>query len=186
MSRPPSVDLVFYRDVLAEGNTQKDTLRYAQVRYHPFMEDDLTLLTAPEVADVLRLNHQVVQRKLQAGEIPAYRIGREWRVKKIDLIEWLEQHSNRRLPKTTRQRTLASFFGPDGRLTKIPDRRGKREEVLREVVKVLEPARIYAERDLNAVLRRFHDDVAWLRRELVSMKLLVRTRNGIYKRTGTD
>ena len=42
----------------------------------------------------------------------------------------------------------------------------------------------YAERDVNAVLRRFHDDVATLRRELVMNKLLVRTTNGVYKKTG--
>ncbi len=145
------------------------------------MDDDLNLLTANEVADVLRLNHQVVQRKLQAGEIPAYRIGREWRVKKIDLVAWLEQHSNRK-PRSARAKTVAPFLTPEGKLTKIPERRGKREEVLRELVKGFEPARTYPEREVNEILRRAHDDVAWLRRELVSMKLLVRTRKGIYKR----
>src|SRR4051812_36576012 len=55
---------------------------------------DLVLYTANEVADLLRLHHQVVQRKLQAGEIPGYRIGREWRVERTQLLAWLEQHSN--------------------------------------------------------------------------------------------
>ena len=30
----------------------------------------IVLYTASEVAELLRLNHQVVQRKLQAGDIP--------------------------------------------------------------------------------------------------------------------
>ena len=34
------------------------------------MGDDLTFYTAAEVADLLRLHLQVVQRKLQAGEMP--------------------------------------------------------------------------------------------------------------------
>jgi hypothetical protein len=41
------------------------------------------------------------------------------------------------------------------------------------------------ERELNAVLRRFHDDVATLRRELVGARLVVRTTDGVYKRAST-
>jgi excisionase family DNA binding protein len=63
--------------------------------------EDPQFYTSAEVADLLRMNHQVVQRKLQAGEIPAYRIGREWRVERAQLMEWLESHSNRRRPGGT-------------------------------------------------------------------------------------
>jgi excisionase family DNA binding protein len=141
------------------------------------MSGELRLYTAAEVADVLRLNQQVVQRKLQAGEIPGYRIGREWRVEHAQLLAWLETHSNQR-------DALDSWFTADGRLTRLPSQRAKRERVLQRIVKSIEPARTYKERDLNAVLRRFHDDVAALRRELVAEKLLVRTPDGVYKRTG--
>src|SRR5438552_3259688 len=50
----------------------------------------IVLYTAAEVAEILRLHPQVVQRKLQAGEIPGYRIGREWRVGEQQLKDWLE------------------------------------------------------------------------------------------------
>ena len=50
---------------------------------------DLTFYTAAEVAEMLRLNHQVVLRKLQAGEIPGYKIGKEWRIEKGRLLGWL-------------------------------------------------------------------------------------------------
>jgi excisionase family DNA binding protein len=53
----------------------------------------IVLYTASEVAELLRLNHQVVQRKLQAGDIPGYRIGRDWRVEQSQLMDWLEKHS---------------------------------------------------------------------------------------------
>ena len=139
----------------------------------------LVLYTAAEVADVLRLNHQVVQRKLQAGEIPGYRIGREWRVEEGQLREWLESHSNQRARDAT-----SSFFTPDGRLTSLPASRQKRAAVLRRLVQAFEPERTYRERDVNAVIRRFHDDVATIRRELISAKLLLRTPEGVYKRTG--
>ncbi len=139
----------------------------------------LVLYTAAEVADVLRLNHQVVQRKLQAGEIPGYRIGREWRVEEDQLLSWLERHSNQRPVEPT-----AAFFSSDGRLKSLPSSRQKREGVLGRLVTAFEPDRTYTEREVNSVIRGFHDDVATIRRELISSKLLVRTPAGIYKRTG--
>ena len=142
------------------------------------MTTDLTLYTAAEVADVLRLNHQVVQRKLQSGEIPGYRIGKEWRVEKSQLLEWLEDHSNRRDHLTD------PFFNRDGRLKAIPASHTKRDAVLKRLITEFDQNRTYKEAEVNATLRRFHDDVATLRREMVSAGLLVRTTRGIYKRTG--
>lgn len=139
------------------------------------MSDDIVLYTAAEVAELLRLNHQVVQRKLQAGEIPAYRIGREWRVEKAQLLEWLERHSNQRDP-------LDAHFDPDGRLRVLPSKQGQRRAVLERVAATLAPDRTWTEIELNAELRRVHDDVAALRRQMVEHKLLVRTPDGIYKR----
>lgn len=146
------------------------------------MDEPLTLYTAAEVAELLRMNHQVVQRKLQAGEIPGYRIGRDWRVDRAQLMAWLERHSNQRTPKTKDERVLDTFFDAAGKLRSIPAQRGKRTVILRKLAEALEPDRTYRERELNAVLRRFHDDVASIRREMVAEKLLVRTRDGVYKR----
>jgi excisionase family DNA binding protein len=138
---------------------------------------EIHLYTAAEVADLLRLNPQVVQRKLQAGEIPGYRIGREWRVDRDQLRTWLESRSNQR-------NETDNWFTPAGRLKRLPAQRAKRDKVLRRIVQAVQPNRTYPERELNVVLRAFHDDVAAIRRELVATKLLVRTTNGIYKRTG--
>lgn len=147
------------------------------------MSVELRLYTSAEVADLLRLNPQVVQRKLQAGEIPGYRIGREWRVEHAQLMDWLERHSNQRTPRTPEQKVLETFF-VDGRLTHIPTQRSKRDIVLRRLAEELDPRKTYPERALNAILGRFHEDVAWLRREMVATKLLVRTKDGVYKRAG--
>ena len=141
------------------------------------MSGEIHLYTAAEVADVLRLNPQVVQRKLQAGEIPGYRIGREWRVEREQLRAWLETKSNAR-------DETDNWFSADGRLKKLPAQRAKRDKVLRRLVLSIEPNRTYRESELNAVLRRFHDDVASIRREMVAAKLLIRSTDGVYKRTG--
>jgi excisionase family DNA binding protein len=148
------------------------------------MMADLVFYTSAEVAQLLRLHPQVVQRKLQAGAIPGYRIGREWRVERKQLTAWLEQHSNQRL-RTPETRTVENFFTADGRLRAIPAQRSKRTVVLDRLVAEFEPSRSYAEREVNTILRRFHDDVATIRRELIASKKLVRTKSGIYKRAGS-
>lgn len=143
------------------------------------MDADLIFYTAAEVADLLRLNHQVVQRKLQAGEIPAYKIGREWRVEQAQLLEWLATHSNQRAPNAE----TAPFFDTAGKLRALPAARRKRELVLGRLAEEFARDRTYREREVNEILRRFHDDVATIRRELIASKLLVRSRDGVYKRT---
>lgn len=148
----------------------RSTFNYVSV-----VSDELVLYTAAEVAEVLRLNHQVVQRKLQAGEIPGYRIGREWRVERTQLLAWLERHSNQR------RDPVAVWFDEHGRLTSLPAKRSLRGPVLARLAEAFEPTRSYKEQEVNEVLRRFHDDVASLRREMVAEKLFVRTRNGVYK-----
>lgn len=139
-------------------------------------EADLVLYTSAEVADLLKMNHQVIQRKLQAGEIPGYRIGREWRVERGQLLAWLEARSNRRVDPADH------WFGSDGRLKSLPAKRSLRRPVLERMAAGFAPDRHYREEEVNQALRRFHDDVASLRREMVAEKLFVRTRNGVYKR----
>lgn len=140
------------------------------------MPDELTFYTAEEVADLLRLNHQVVQRKLQAGEIPGYKLGREWRVERVQLLEWLDRFSNQR------QRPLVErWFDKSGRLKAIPTQRSKRRAVLERLVELFERDRDYNEREVNAILREVHEDVAFLRREFIGEGLMTRQR-GVYRR----
>jgi hypothetical protein len=70
-----------------------------------------------------------------------------------------------------------------GRLREVPIKRAKRLVVLERLALEFEPGVRYAERDVNEILRRFHDDHASLRRFLVDEGLLSRER-GQYWRTG--
>lgn len=45
-------------------------------------DDDEDLLTAPEAAAYLRVGVDWVRRQCSAGEIPARKLGRDWRVKR--------------------------------------------------------------------------------------------------------
>lgn len=85
-------------------------------------------------------------------------------------------------PDRTRAAVLRAFLR-DGRLLRIPASRTKRRMVLEYLVAAFEPGRRYPEREVDAVLRAWHDDHAALRRYLVDEALMSRA-NGEYWRTG--
>ena len=74
-------------------------------------------------------------------------------------------------------------FLREGRLVSIPSVRSKRLVVLDHVAKVFEPGVRYEEREVDALLRVFHDDHAALRRHLVDEDFLSREA-GVYWRSG--
>jgi hypothetical protein len=81
-------------------------------------------------------------------------------------------------------RVLRSFVR-DGRLASIPAARSKRLVVLDYIVQEFEPGRRYTEHEVNAVLARWHDDIASLRRYLVDEEFLQRDNGGrAYWRAG--
>lgn len=87
------------------------------------------------------------------------------------------------LGATADQAEVLRNFLVDGRLTQMPAARGKRLRVLDFLAGQFDPGRVYPERDVNAILSRFHDDYALLRRHLVDEDFLER-REGFYWRTG--
>jgi len=62
----------------------------------------------------------------------------------------------------------------DGRLRQIPTQRKKRDVILRRLADCFEPDRRYTEREVNEVIRAFHDDYATLRRELIEGRWMAR------------
>jgi len=74
-------------------------------------------------------------------------------------------------------------FVRDGRLVRVPAVMSKRRVVLEHIALSFEPGVRYAEREVNAILRAWHDDHAALRRYLVDEGLLGREA-GEYWRTG--
>jgi len=76
------------------------------------------------------------------------------------------------------RKVLADFSRPDGSLKEIPAQRKKLEIVLRHVAKAFQPGENYPEKQVNAILARFHPDTATLRRELVGCGLMKRAGGG--------
>lgn len=78
---------------------------------------------------------------------------------------------------------LERFIGADGRLHTMPSKRAKRLVVLDHVAQSFELGKVYPERDVDAILKGFHDDHAALRRYLVDEGFLTRD-DGHYWRSG--
>jgi excisionase family DNA binding protein len=144
----------------------------------------LRFFTSAEVADILKMNPQVIARKLQAGEMEGYKIGKDWRVSEGQLMAFLARHSNKNTPKTPEEKTVGSFF-ENGKLKSIPTTRAKRLHVLQHLVSKLEGQRTYSEKEINEFLSKFHPDVCTLRREFIMNKLMVR-KAGNYKVTASN
>jgi hypothetical protein len=79
-------------------------------------------------------------------------------------------------------RVLRAFVH-DGRLKSIPAQRAKRLVILDMLAQQFEPGERYSERKVNAILRKWNDDTAALRRYLVDEDFLDREA-GEYWRTG--
>ncbi len=78
------------------------------------------------------------------------------------------------------QAKVVRTFFINGRLTAIPAKRRARVAVLVELLRRFEAGRDYTEPEVNDLLRPAHDDVAFLRRELVDYRYLTRS-GGIYR-----
>lgn len=86
-------------------------------------------------------------------------------------------------PKLSFEEKVLATYVPDGRLTHIPMRRRNHLAVLLEhiVETSFAAERIYPEKEVNALLSRFHPDFATLRRLLVDLHYMTRS-GGIYRR----
>jgi hypothetical protein len=79
-------------------------------------------------------------------------------------------------------RILRRYFR-GGRLTQIPSQRSRKIVILDRLAQEFDVGSRYSERQVNAILRRFHEDVASLRRFLVDEGFLDRAA-GEYWRSG--
>ena len=84
-----------------------------------------------------------------------------------------------------RQAAVLRAFLREGRLASIPVTRSKRLVVLDHIAKVFEIGVGYPERDVDALLRAFHDDHAALRRYLVDEGFLAREQGEYWRSGGT-
>ena len=82
-------------------------------------------------------------------------------------------------PKSEERARVVATFIRDGRLVTIPAQYKKRRFIMEEIARSFEWGRLYDEKEVNAIMRTFHDDVASLRREMIDQRIMMRE-NGRY------
>jgi predicted transcriptional regulator len=76
------------------------------------------------------------------------------------------------------RKVINTYFDSDGRLKAFPTQQKKLEVVLRYVLRAFELDVRYTEKQVNAILGRFNEDTAGLRRDLVDFGMLRRNAGG--------
>jgi len=52
--------------------------------------DSIRLLTLNEAAELLQVSTRTLQRMIHSGEMPALKVGGQWRVREAQLRQWVE------------------------------------------------------------------------------------------------
>jgi excisionase family DNA binding protein len=137
--------------------------------------------TTAELAEKLKMNVQVITRKVQAGEIQAYKIGKDWRIPEEAVTEWLEKQSNRRGDTPM---APADTAPTPSQIEPLPAQRSKRKHVLEYILAQFEPNRLYTEEEVNRVISRHHQDYGTVRLEFLAEKMMEKTGSQYRRRTG--
>jgi len=54
----------------------------------------ITVLSPEEVSKILNVNQWTIYRMINSGEIPAFKVGNQWRIKEEDLNKWISNRTN--------------------------------------------------------------------------------------------
>ena len=52
--------------------------------------DNIRLLTLSEAANLLQVSTRTLQRMIRNGQLPAFKVGGQWRLREAQLRQWVE------------------------------------------------------------------------------------------------
>lgn len=138
--------------------------------------------TTAELAEKLKMNVQVITRKVQSGEIFAYKVGKDWRIPESAVHEWLQQRTNRRGQGNGNGHSVSASTRTQGDRSPVPSESHLiRQDLLEYILAQFEPNRFYSEDELTRTVMRHCDDHAAVRRELLAAQMIERV-DGRYRR----
>ena len=56
--------------------------------------ENICLLTLSEAANLLQVSTRTLQRMIRNGELPAFKVGGQWRLRETQLRQWVESREN--------------------------------------------------------------------------------------------
>jgi len=143
---------------------------------------DTEFFTTAELAKKLKMNVQVITRKVQAGEILAYKIGKEWRIPEQSVFQWLQTHINTK--KNGKKDKLVATFTNEDKVVELPAQRSKRKYLLEYILAQFEPNRLYSEEEVNRVISRHNEDFSTVRQEFMAEKMMDLVDGNYQRRSG--
>ncbi|GGE12324.1 hypothetical protein GCM10011571_12140 [Marinithermofilum abyssi] len=99
--------------------------------------------------------------------------------KAVAILEYVERESPMK-ESSQEWEIVRHFFTPQGQLKHLPAQRKKRWMVLKYLMREFPPGETYTEQTINERLKKYHEDVATLRRELIIHHFMYREK-GIYQ-----
>lgn len=58
------------------------------------MQEDLKLLTLEAAAEILQVSKRTLLRMIQKKEVPAFKVGGQWRIRESQFRKWVEHKEN--------------------------------------------------------------------------------------------
>ncbi len=148
--------------------------------YYEGLIKNTEFLTTAELAEKLKMNVQVITRKVQSGEIEAYKLGKDWRIPEHAVFIWLESHSNKN-KKSGKKATTTSNIEQSKIREALPIQPSKRKFLLEYILAQFEANKEYSESDVNRTISKFHDDYLAVRQEFLSENMMEFS-SGLYRR----
>jgi len=149
--------------------------------YNKGIIKDTEFFTTAELAEKLKMNVQVITRKIQAGDIFAYKIGKDWRIPEFSVFQWLEKNANTRRPRVKK----AGNGNGSARQTRPTVKQAvNRKYLLEYILAQFEPSREYSEEEVDRIIGRHHDDFATVRREFLAEQMMEVVGENYRRRTG--
>lgn len=75
------------------------------------------------------------------------------------------------------KKILRDYLNADGTIRQVPEQK-KIQPILDYLIQNFEFDRIYTEREINTIIKRFNEDTAGLRRDLIEAKMMARESDG--------
>lgn len=76
------------------------------------------------------------------------------------------------------RKVLKAYLNQDGSIRQMPLQPAKLQVILEYLLQFFQPGTIYTEKEVNQIIRRFHEDTAGLRRDLIDRGMLKRKSDG--------
>lgn len=99
-------------------------------------------LTIDEAAQYLKVCRKTLYRLLRNGSLRGYRVGRQWRLRRDDLAEWLREQGAQGRERSTAAEVLAALGEVRAAIQEATQRGFSAEEIAAAVREVREEARV--------------------------------------------